>query len=156
MNRPPNGVLSNERNPMVTAIEPTLARGPEPESSERSFALVFAAVLTIHGSWPLMHLAGPRWWALVLAAIFAAVAFIRPQILRPFNRGWLALGRLVHRVVSPLVIGAIFLLVVTPIALIARLRGKDVLSLRRRPELASYWIPRPPAAPIAESMKRQF
>jgi Saxitoxin biosynthesis operon protein SxtJ len=141
---------------MVTAIEPNLARGPEPESSERSFALVFAAVLSIHGSWPLVHLAVPRWWALVLAAVFAAIAFVRPQILRPFNRGWLALGRLLHRVVSPLVIGAIFLLVVTPIALIARLRGKDVLSLRRRPELAGYWIPRPPAAPIAESMKRQF
>jgi Saxitoxin biosynthesis operon protein SxtJ len=140
----------------VTVIEPTLSRDPEPESSERSFALVFAAVLSIHGSWPLMHLAGPRWGALVLAGIFAGVAFIRPQILRPFNRGWLALGRLVHRLVSPLVIGAIFLLVVTPIALIARVRGKDVLSLRRRPELASYWVPRPPAAPIAASMKRQF
>jgi hypothetical protein len=141
---------------MVTAIEPILARGPEPESSERSFALVFAAVLSIHGFWPLMHWAGPRWWALALAAVFAAVAFIRPQILRPFNRGWLALGRLLHSVVSPLVMGAIFFLVVTPIALIARRRGKDVLSLRRRPELASYWIPRPPPSPIAESMKRQF
>jgi len=141
---------------MVTAIEPALTRGLEPESSERSFALVFVAVLSIHGSWPLMHSAGPRWWELVLAAVFAAVAFIRPQILRPFNRAWLALGRLLHRLVSPLVMGAIFFLVVTPTALIARRRGKDVLSLRRRPEAASYWIPRPPAAPIAESMKRQF
>jgi hypothetical protein len=52
--------------------------------------------------------------------------------------------------------GAIFFLVVTPIALVARRRGKDVLSLRRRPEFTSYWIPRDPAAPIAESMKRQF
>ena len=141
---------------MVTAIEPTLARGPEPESSERSFALVFAAVLSIHGAWPLMHLAGPRWWSLGLAAAFAAVAFIRPQILRPLNRGWLALGRLLNRIVSPLVMGAIFFLVVTPIAAVARRRGKDVLSLRRRPELTSYWIPRPPAPPAAESMKRQF
>ncbi len=141
---------------MVTAIEPTLVHGPEPESSERSFALVFAAVLSIHGCWPLMHLAGPRWWALALAAGFAVVAFVRPQILRPFNRGWLALGRLLNRIVSPLVMGAIFFLVVVPVALIGRLRGRDVLSLRRRPELASYWIQRSRAPPVVESMKRQF
>ena len=141
---------------MVTAIEPTLVRGPEPENSERSFALVFAAVLSIHGCWPVMHLAGPRWWALAVAAGFAVVAFVRPQILRPFNRGWLALGRLLNRIVSPLVMGGIFFLIVTPVALILRLRGKDVLSLRRRPELASCWIQRPLAPPVAESMKRQF
>jgi hypothetical protein len=141
---------------MVTAIEPTVSRGPEPEHSERSFALVFAALLSIYGCWPLKHLAEPRWWALALAAVVAAVGLIRPQILHPFNRGWLALGRLLHGIVSPLVMGTIFFLVVTPIAIIARLRGKDVLSLRRRPELASYWIARPPAPPIAVSMKRQF
>jgi hypothetical protein len=141
---------------LVTAIEPTLVHGPEPENSERSFALVFAAVLSIHGCWPLMHLAGPRWWALALAAGFAVVAFVRPQILRPFNRGWLALGRLLNRIVSPLVMGAIFFLVVVPVALIGRLRGRDVLSLRRRPELASYWIQRSRAPPVVESMKRQF
>jgi hypothetical protein len=141
---------------LVSAFEPNLARGPEPENSERSFALVFAAVLSIHGCWPLMHSAGPRWWALALAAVLATVALIRPQILRPFNRGWLALGRLLQRIVSPLVMGAIFFLFVTPIAYIARVRGKDLLSLRRRPELASYWIPRAPAPPVVESMKRQF
>jgi hypothetical protein len=141
---------------MVTAIEPNLARDHEPESSERSFGLIFAVVLCIYGCWPLLHLAGPRWWALALAAAFAVVALVLPQILRPFNRAWLALGRLLNRIVSPLVMGAIFFVIVTPTALTARLRGMDVLSLRRRSELASYWIQRPPAAPVAESMKRQF
>lgn len=140
----------------MSAIEPTLVHGPEPENSERSFALVFAAVLSIYGCSPLMHLAGPRWWALALAAGFAGVGFVRPQILRPFNRGWLAFGRLLNKIVSPLVMGAIFFLVVTPVGLIARLRGKDVLSLRPRPEFASYWIRRPPAPPVTEGMRRQF
>jgi hypothetical protein len=141
---------------MVAAIEPILAHDHEPENSERSFGLIFAAVLGIYGCWPLLHLAGPRWWALALAAGFAVVAFVQPQIMRPFNRAWLALGRVLNRIVSPLVMGAIFFVIVTPIALAARLRGMDVLSLRRRPELASYWIQRPPAPPVAESMKRQF
>jgi hypothetical protein len=141
---------------MITAIEPAIARSPEPESSERSFALVFAAVFGIYGCWPLIHLAQPRWWALALATVLAAVAIIRPQIVRPFNRAWLVVGRLSHRIVSPLVMGAIFFLFVTPIAFIRRLCGGDVLSLRRRPDLPSYWIARPPAPPAAESMRRQF
>ena len=141
---------------MATALEPSVERGPAPESSDRSFGLVFAAVFALMGAWPLLHLATPRWWAFVVAAAFALVALVRPQILHPFNYVWLALGRLLHRVVSPLVMGAVFFLCVTPIAWIMRLRGKDVLSLARRPDLSSYWIKREPTEPSAETMKRQF
>ncbi|HEY4723562.1 MAG TPA: SxtJ family membrane protein, partial [Anaerolineae bacterium] len=114
---------------MATVLEPSLTRGPEPEGSDRSFGFVFAVVFAIIGCWPSLYLEPPRWWALVIALAFAAVAFVRPRILRPFNRAWLAFGRLLHRVMSPLILGAIFFLCVTPIALIMRLRGKDVLSL---------------------------
>jgi hypothetical protein len=52
--------------------------------------------------------------------------------------------------------GAIFFLCLTPIAWIMRLRGKDLLSLSRRPDLSSYWIPRQPSPPAVETMKQQF
>ena len=61
-----------------------------------------------------------------------------------------------NRIVSPLVMGAIFFLCVTPIAWILRWRGKDMLSLSRRPDLSSYWITRKELSPPTESMKRQF
>lgn len=141
---------------MAIAIEPSLARGPEPQSSERSFALVFAAVFSAYACWPFIHLAEPRWWALAVSTVFAAAAFIRPRILRPLNRAWLAVGQLLQRIATPVIMGAIFFLFITPIALILRLRGKDVLLLRRRPDLASYWIARPPVHPTAENMRRQF
>jgi hypothetical protein len=141
---------------MATILEPSLARGPAPESSDRSFGLVFAGVFTLIGLWPLVHALTPRWWALGLAIAFALTAVIRPDILHPLNRGWLALGLLLHKIVSPLVMGLIFFLCVTPTAWIMRLRGKDVLSLSRRPDLASYWITREPQPPDTETMKRQF
>src|SRR5262249_28270371 len=97
-----------------------------------------------------------RWWALAVAAAFAVVALARPQLLHPLNRAWLALGRLLHKIVSPLVMGAIFFAVVTPTGWIMRLRGKDVLSLKRRPDQTSYWIRRQPTRPEAETMKNQF
>jgi hypothetical protein len=141
---------------MATVLEPSVARGPEPESSDRSFGFVFAGVFALIGCLPLVHLAAPRWWALGVALAFGLAAVVWPQILHPLNRAWLALGRLLHRVVSPLLMGAIFFICVTPIAWIMRLRGKDVLSLERRPDFSSYWITRESQPPAAETMKRQF
>jgi len=141
---------------MATILEPTIERAPAPESSDRGFGLVFAAVFSIIAGWPLVHGELPRWWALPVAVAFALAALIRPQLLHPFNRVWLALGRLLHRIISPLVMGAVFFAAVTPTAWIMRLRGKDVLSLKRRPELKSYWIRRQPTRPEAETMKNQF
>ena len=141
---------------MATVLEPSVARGPAPESSDRSFGLVVAGVFALIGCWPVVRLLPPRWWMLGIAVAFALVALVWPQILHPFNRAWLALGRLLHRVVSPLLMGVIFFVVVTPIAWIMRLRGKDVLSLARRTDLSSYWITREAQLPASETMKRQF
>src|SRR5262245_34581576 len=116
---------------MATVLEPSIDRGPTPESSDRGFGLVFATVFALVGAWPLIHWQAPRWWALLIAAGFAVVALVQPRILHPLNRLWLALGRLLHRIVSPLVMGAVFFLVVTPTGWIMRLAGKDVLSLKR-------------------------
>jgi hypothetical protein len=141
---------------MATVLEPSLAREPASESSDRSFGLVFGGVFALIGCLPLLHFAQPRWWALGLAVAFALIALVWPQILHPLNQAWLALGRLLHRVVSPVIMGVIFFVCVTPIAWIMRLRGKDVLSLARRDNLSSYWITREPQPPASETMKRQF
>ena len=141
---------------MATVLEPKMDRGPAPESSDRSFGFVFAVVFGLIGGWPLWHGAWRRWWAAAIAAAFGLVALVRPGALRPLNRVWQAFGRLLHRVVSPVIIGAIFFLCVTPIGVIMRLLGKDVLSLRRRADLPSYWIVREPPGPEPGTMTKQF
>jgi hypothetical protein len=141
---------------MAIILEPSVAREPAPEGSDRSFGLVFAAVLSLVGCLPLLRLQPPRWWVLAVAVAFALLALLWPAVLQPLNRAWLAVGRLLHRVVSPLVMSAVFFLCVTPVAWIMRLRGKDVLLLARRPDLSSYWIAREASPPPAETMKRQF
>ena len=141
---------------MTNALEPTRRSAATPESSDRAFGFVFAVVFALVGGWPLVQGDAPRWWALAFAAAFAIVALLQPKILRPLNRAWQIVGLLLHRVMSPLVMSAIYFLCVTPIAVVMRWRGKDVLSLKRRPDLSSYWIPREPPPPHSESMKRQF
>jgi predicted membrane metal-binding protein len=142
---------------MATILEPTIDRGPAPESSDRSFGFVFAAVFCIVGCWPLVHGEPLRWWTLVVAPPFAVLALVRPQVLHLLNRLWLAFGRLLHRIVSPLVMGLLFFAAGTPTAWLMRLCGRDVLSLKRQVELKSYWIRREPGSQLApQTMKNQF
>ena len=124
--------------------------------SDRNFGLVMAAAAAIFGCLPFLRLAAPHWWLLGVAIAFAALALAVPRALHPLNRAWFRLGLLMHRVMSPLIIGAVFFLCVTPIGLIMRLFGKDVLSLRRRADLASYWIVRDPPGPEPGTMTNQF
>jgi hypothetical protein len=138
---------------MVTVLEPKIDRGPTPDSSDRSFGFVFAVVFAVIAAWPLYYGGAPRWGTTAIAVAFALVALVRPKLLRPLNRTWLVLGRLVHMMVSPLVMGLIFFLCVAPIGFILR-RRRDVLSLKRRPDLSSYWVAREPTDP--QSMKHQF
>lgn len=125
-------------------------------SSNRSFGIVFAVVFAVIGVLPLLFGGGVRLWSLLVGVAFLVAAFLFPDFLAPLNRVWLRFGLLLHRIVSPLVLGIMFYLVVTPIGVIMRAFGKDLLRLRFEKESASYWIDRVPPGPPPESIKDQF
>jgi predicted membrane metal-binding protein len=91
-------------------------RGEVKASSDRSFGLVFAAVFAIVAFWPLMSGGGARPWAFALAAFFVATAVVRPRLLRPLSRAWFKIGLILHHVMTPIVMGVIFVLGVLPTA----------------------------------------
>ena len=125
-------------------------------SSNRSFGLVFAAFFALVGLLPLLLGRSPRAWALGAGGIFLLLALAGPGLLAPLNRVWLRVGLLLHRVVSPIALGVMFFLVITPMGLLARALGKDFLKLRMDPAARSYWIERDPPGPAPESLKNQF
>ena len=92
-----------------------------------------------------------RAWALGAAAAFLLLACVWTAPLRPLNYLWLKLGLLLFHVVSPLALGLLFYLTITPIGLLMRACGKDPLRLRRDPAAASYWLPREPPGLAPES-----
>jgi hypothetical protein len=124
--------------------------------SERAFGVVFAVVFIIVGLWPLIDGDAVRIWALVVGAIFVSATVVAPVVLRPLNRLWFVLGMALHKVVNPLVMGFLFYLTVTPMALLMRLAGKDPLRLKFDRQAKSYWIERQPAGPAPESRRHQF
>lgn len=124
--------------------------------SNRNFGLVFAGVFTILAFWPLIrHGEAIRWWALAPAAVFLGLALYADHLLAPLNKLWFRFGLLLHSVVSPLVMGGLFYGAVTPVALVLRAMGKDILRLKQD-DAKSYWIERTPPGPAKNSMGQQF
>ena len=123
--------------------------------SDRTFGLVMAgalAVLALFNGWH--H--GRLWpWMLLAAALFLVLGLLRPSLLHPLNRLWMMLGLLLHRIVNPIVMGLLFYGTILPTGLVMRLRGRDLLRLKRDPAAETYWIKRTPG-PAPETMKDQF
>ncbi len=125
-------------------------------SSDRAFGLVFAGVFLVIAGIPLFHGESVRWWSVVVAAVFALVVLVKPALLAGLNRLWMKLGVLLGKVVSPIALGILFYVVITPIGVVIRLTGKDPLHLKFNPDTDSYWIPREPPGPPPGSMNNQF
>lgn len=124
--------------------------------SERNFGLTFTVVFAIIAFLPLVHGGHVRWWSVAVSALFCAVTFVAPTLLRGLNQLWFRFGLLLHKVMNPLVLGAMFFIVVTPMALVMRLFGKKLLNMQYDAAAPSYWIRREPPGPNADSVRRQF
>jgi hypothetical protein len=125
-------------------------------ASERSFGMVFAVLFLLVTFWPLLAGGAPRWWALVLAVAFLLAGLALPWVLRPLNSAWLGFGLLLHRIISPVILGMLFYLTVLPTGLVMRAVRKDPLRLRFDRDAGSYWIERQPPGPQPESLRNQF
>jgi len=108
-------------------------------SSNKSFGLVFFVVFLLIALWPLSYNSEIRIWSFLLSIIFLILGLLNSKILSPMNKMWFKFGLLLGKFVSPLVMGIIFFLVVTPIGLIMRILKKDLLSLKYNKN-STYWI----------------
>ena len=121
-------------------------------SSNRSFGIVFFVVFILIALYPLIHNEEIRIWSLIISSIFLILGLINSRILNPLNKLWFKFGILLGKIVSPIIMGIIFFLVVTPIGFIMRILSKDLLNLRFNKN-KSYWIEK--TGPKSK-MKNQF
>ena len=120
--------------------------------SNRSFGIVFFIVFLLISIYPLINNENIRIWSLVVSLIFLVLGIINSNFLLPLNKLWFKFGIFLGKIISPIIMGIIFFLVVTPIGLIMRLLGKDVLNLKLS-DYKSYWIEK--TGPKSK-MKNQF
>ena len=122
------------------------------KSSNKSFGIVFFIVFFLIGIYPLINEGNPRIWSVLISIAFLVLGLLNSKILTPLNILWFKFGILLGRIISPLIMGIIFFLVVTPIGLFMRLLGKDLLNLKTNKN-NSYWIEK--IGPKSK-MKNQF
>jgi hypothetical protein len=121
-------------------------------SSNRNFGVVFAIFFFIVSMFPLFKDEDIRIWAVIVAIIFLILGLLNSSVLSPLNKIWFKFGILLGSFVSPIVMGIVFFVIVTPTSLIMRVLGKNLLNLKKGNK-KTYWIER---SKIESKMKNQF
>ncbi len=120
--------------------------------SNRSFGIVFFIVFLLIAIYPLINGGELRLWSLIISIFFFVLGLINSKILNPLNKLWFKFGIFLGKIISPLVMGIIFFLVITPTGVIMRLLNKDLLKLKFN-KTNTYWIEK---TEPKSKMKNQF
>ena len=123
------------------------------QSSNKSFGLLFFIVFLILGLWPLKNGESLNFYFITVAAIFLLLGLINSKLLSPLNKLWIKFGELLGIIIAPLVMALVYFVILTPVSLIVRIFGKDLLGLKFLKEKETYWIKR---KKNLGSMKKQF
>ena len=121
-------------------------------SSNRSFGIVFFIVFLLIATYPLLKGNDVRIWSLSISFGFLILGLMNSKILSPLNKLWFKFGLILGKIISPLIMGIIFFVVVTPIGVVMRVLKKDLLNLKYN-QKETYWIEK--TGPKSK-MKNQF
>ena len=125
-------------------------------SSNRTFGLLFFIIFFISSGFLYPSTSNIEVLFFVVACVFLFLSIVAPKTLAPANSLWTKFVKLLHYFVSPIALGVMYFIFITPMWILMRLLGKDLLLLRQDPKLASYWIERTPPGPNEKSFNNQF
>ena len=111
------------------------------QNNNRSFGILLFFFFIVISLWPLLSKNEIRIWSLVTAIIFLALTIFNPKLLSPLTKLWIRLGEIIGKFISPIIIGLIFFLILTPIGLLMKLFKKDLLNLKFSKK-DTYWVQR--------------
>ena len=123
------------------------------QSSNRSFGLLFFIVFVLVGSWPVIKGETANIYLILISLFFLIFGLINSKILSPFNKTWIKLGEILGLIIAPIIMALVYFIILTPISLIVRMLGKDLLGLKFLKKQDTYWIKR---VKKLGTMKKQF
>ena len=123
------------------------------KNSNRSFGLLFFFVFIGLGLWPITKGENLNIYLVLISIFFLFFGILNSKILTPFNNIWMKFGEVLGLVISPIVMAVVYFIILTPISLIVRLSGKDLLGLKFNKSKSTYWIKR---IKHLNPMKKQF
>mgnify|MGYP001235623017 CR=1 FL=1 len=111
-------------------------------TQNRSFGLLFFIVFLTFALWPLTKKGEINLYLITIALIFLILGLLNSKILTPLNKSWIKFGELLGRIITPIVMGIVYFIILTPISLLVRLFGKDLIGMKFNTNLKTYWIKR--------------
>ena len=123
------------------------------QSSNRSFGLLFFVVFLIIGLWPLKNGENFNFYFIIVSAVFLILGIFNSKLLSPLNKLWIKFGEILGIIIAPIVMALVYFVILTPVSLIVRIFGKDLLGLKFIKEKDTYWIKR---RKNLGPMKKQF
>ena len=112
------------------------------KSSNRSFGILFFLVFLGFGLWPLTNEMSPNTYLIIISVIFLFLGLLNSKLLSPLNNLWIKFGEILGKVIAPIVMAVVYFLILTPISLLVRLFGKDLIEMKFNNNVKSYWIKR--------------
>ena len=112
------------------------------KKNNRSFGILFFIVFLTIGLWPLLSSKDPILFFIIIAIAFLILGLTNSQFLTPINKLWVKFGELLGRIIAPIVMFIIYSIILTPLSLLIRISGKDLLKLKYLKKSNSYWIKR--------------
>tara|TARA_A100001011_G_scaffold332177_1_gene359095 strand:- start:494 stop:874 length:381 start_codon:yes stop_codon:yes gene_type:complete len=109
------------------------------KNTNRSFGILFFIVFFIIGIWPILSGNELRLWSFIIAIIFLILGIIQSRFLTPLNLAWIKFGELLGVIIAPIIMGLVYFLVVLPIGILMKILGKDLLELKFKKNVISYW-----------------
>ena len=122
-------------------------------NSNKSFGLLFFIVFLIIALWPLTKGEGIHIYLILISTIFLALGLINSKILSPLNKAWIKFGEILGLIIAPIIMALVYFIILTPISLIVRMLGKDLLGLKFLKKQDTYWTKRKKKL---GTMKKQF
>tara|TARA_B100000767_G_scaffold196820_1_gene183855 strand:- start:286 stop:666 length:381 start_codon:yes stop_codon:yes gene_type:complete len=121
--------------------------------SNRSFGLLFFIVFLAISLWPLTKGEDIHFFLILISLVFLTLGLINSKILSPLNKVWIKFGEILGKIIAPIIMALVYFIVLTPIGLIVRIFGKDLLELKFFKKQETYWTKRKKRL---GSMKKQF
>ena len=123
------------------------------QSSNRSFGILFFIVFLIFGVWPLKNGENLNYYFIIFSGIFLLLGLLNSKLLSPLNKIWIKFGEILGTIIAPIIMALVYFVILTPVSLVVRVFGKDLLGLKFTNKQQTYWINR---KKNMGSMRKQF
>ena len=123
------------------------------QSANKSFGILFFIVFLIFGLWPLKNGENLNYYFIIFSGIFLLLGLLNSNLLSPLNKIWIKFGEILGTIIAPIIMALVYFVILTPVSLVVRVFGKDILGLKFINKQQTYWINR---KKNMGSMRKQF